>query len=569
MDNYVFTVITEQLKILHSNVNRISEVTNNLLPDGAASGNILTFDGENWVASSASSAGAQSAAQSTADSAASAASQAQTTANSAQTTANSAQSTANSAQSAASVAQGTADGAVADAAAADEKADAAQSTADGAQSAADAAQSTANSAQSAADAAQSTANSAQNDITALQNASGTSGPFTETSGNDWENTGTSANQIILKHTSNQFRGINFVDNSNNGDAGLRWWKNSIGSSNTYLTQGGTQKAEIFMGDAQANWQFHNWHGDGNNHGNTDFYGGGDGNISGANSHRPILRISPSHPTTDTDTSLRTSQRYTDVAYWSANKWGKVMIGAKDNHTNITRPTFALDVRGECNIGDTAGDTQNSDGGTCSYRIGSKIVVPALGNAGEVLTVNSGGTAAEWATGGGMTPVYAKQYLALAAESFPSFSTYYVFGNFRTASSRLAIAFESPSGLGLVHSPHGNTSGGDPKNGYFKIPTGHAGLYNIHVALSFQLNHRTARIKIYRKPVGGSAGVIIEADNTLTDDHDNHFLYNVHGIEQLADGDILHVECYTYSSSSATVNLHGRETKNFFEIFKIA
>jgi hypothetical protein len=402
--------------------------------------------------------------------------------------------------------------------------------------------------------------------------SGASGPFTETSGNDWENTGTSANQIILKHTSNQFRGINFVDNSNNGDAGLRWWKNSIGSSNTNLTQGGTQKAEIFMGDASANWQFHNWHGDGNNHGNTDFYGGGDGDISGANSHRPILRISPSHPTTDTDTSRQGTQRYTDVAYWSTNKWGKVMIGVKDNHTNITRPTFALDVRGECNIGDTAGGTQNSDGGTCSYRIGSKIVVPALGSAGQVLTVNSGGTAAEWATaasgGGGSTAIYARQHWP-GTHILGTSSTWHEWSNI-TSSDYSVIDFQSTPAI--VYS-NATASGGQARNGMFKVPTGHAGVYNIRLSGCFNIPHRTVNFEIRKN----TSTVICDANHALSasglDDGDHTSLYQLYTLADLAEGDEISARVSaspaTGNSWSGGVRMLGDTKRNFFEIFKVS
>ena len=371
-----------------------------------------------------------------------------------------------------------------------------------------------------------------------------SGAFSD-NGTNWENTGTSGNQIILKHTSNQFRGINFVDNVDNGVTGLRWWKDSIGSSDTSLTVPGNQKAEIRMGDSHANFQFHNWHGIGSNNGNTDFYGGGDGRIT---THRPIMRISPSNPDTEETSSQRSSQRYIDTAFWEANKWGKVMIGCDDND-KIPRPTFALDVRGECNIGDTASGSQNLDTGLCSYRIGGKVVVPALGISGQVLTVNDENSAAEWVTPS-VRSVYGKQVMAAHYQIFPDTTNYHRFGDFNINDS-LAVPFEFPAGL-------------VEPNGYFRIPMDNAGIYNIRVALQFQGDHQGAMIKINRN----DNDTIAAADNNLNDEKDSDANYIVECLYQLDGNDILYVEAKALGGGG-NISLAGGETKNFFEIFKIA
>ncbi len=54
MDTFLLSSITEKINILQSNLNNIRETTQKLITDGAVLGDILTFDGTNWVAAASS-----------------------------------------------------------------------------------------------------------------------------------------------------------------------------------------------------------------------------------------------------------------------------------------------------------------------------------------------------------------------------------------------------------------------------------------------------------------------------------------------------------------------------------
>ena len=108
---------------------------------------------------------------------------------------------------------------------------------------------------------------------------------------------------------------------------------------------------------------------------------------------------------------------------------------------------------------------------------------------------------------------------------------------------------------------------------FKVPTGHAGVYNIRISACFNIPHRTVNLEFIKN----NGPVICDANHALAasglDDGDHTSLYQMYTLADLAEGDVISAKV---SASVATGNTYyggvrmlGDTKRNFFEIFKVS
>ena len=129
------------------------------------------------------------------------------------------------------------------------------------------------------------------------------------------------------------------------------------------------------------------------------------------------------------------------------------------------------------------------------------VVPALGTAGQVLTVNSGATAAEWAAPSGGGPEYAHYVTTLNMQNFHTI--------FRIGQSTLYTASDVTANGGtlLTYNQKDNPVTFDHANGKWDVNSGKGGVFKIECAIVYDLqqNKETKiRLQIFKVDSSGNA-----------------------------------------------------------------
>ena len=177
---------------------------------------------------------------------------------------------------------------------------------------------------------------------------------------------------------------------------------------------------------------------------------------------------------------------------------------------------------DLNPGTTAGDIDYYTSSTAKARIG-------IGTAGQILQVNSGATAPEWA----VAP--ASSFVGVSL--FNSSATTSIANNTATAALFDSESFDSDA----FHSTVTNTS-------RITIPVGKAGKYAINSAFFFQDNANGARrLDIYKN---GSA----YARSQMPPDSVSQIAVTLNLIMNLAEGD--YIESFLFQNSGGALNIYG-------------
>ena len=181
---------------------------------------------------------------------------------------------------------------------------------------------------------------------------------------------------------------------------------------------------------------------------------------------------------------------------------------------------------------------------------------------------AGADGADGADGGGSTAIYARQHWP-GTHVLGTSTTLHEWSNI-ISSDYSVIDFQSTPAI--VYS-NATASGGQARNGMFKVPTGHAGVYNIRLSGCFNIPHRTVNFEIRKN----TSTIICDANHALAasglDDGDHTSLYQLYTLADLAEGDEISARVSaspaTGNTWSGGVRMLGDTKRNFFEIFKVS
>jgi hypothetical protein len=223
----------------------------------------------------------------------------------------------------------------------------------------------------------------------------------------------------------------------------------------------------------------------------------------------------------------------DISYRSAtaNVNTRLPLGTAGQvlkvNSGATAPEWATDASGMTNPMTTTGDTIYSSSGSTPARLG-------IGTAGQVLQVNSGATAPEWATPAGGTPAFVGCSVYKSANQSISNTT------------TTAITFDTElKDTDGFHSTSSNTS-------RMTIPSGKAGLYLITGQINFASNASGYRSGEVHKngSLVAQAFVLAPVTGGWTGGSVSHII-------ELAVGD--YVELIAWQSSGGSLNVNGGAT----------
>jgi hypothetical protein len=223
----------------------------------------------------------------------------------------------------------------------------------------------------------------------------------------------------------------------------------------------------------------------------------------------------------------------DISYRSAtaNVNTRLPLGTAGQvlkvNSGATAPEWATDASGMTNPMTTTGDTIYSSSGSTPARLG-------IGTAGQVLQVNSGATAPEWATPASGTPSFVGCSLSKT-------------GN-QSINNLSITAITWDTELKDTDAFHDNST----NNSRITIPAGKGGLYLITGQVSYAANATGYRVGTIKK---NGSDYFVFWNARATDGEWS--VGSVSNIIELAATDYL--EMFTYHNAGTAVNINGGNT----------
>ena len=194
---------------------------------------------------------------------------------------------------------------------------------------------------------------------------------------------------------------------------------------------------------------------------------------------------------------------------------------------------------------------------------------------------AGADGADGADGGGGTTIVGRQHLAGTVQYNPTGSpaqgSLATFGSI-TTNDFLTVTFEQPSGLVISK---GTASGGQARNGYFKIPSGQGGIYRVKGSICANIPHKRVKITLSTQTPAGAVTMIADSENDMPAvntglSYPNNAmahtaLYQVDTLAQIDALDEVFMQILVVHGDptpSSVVRVLGGTTRNYFEIQKI-
>ena len=192
---------------------------------------------------------------------------------------------------------------------------------------------------------------------------------------------------------------------------------------------------------------------------------------------------------------------------------------------------------------------------------------------------AGADGADGADGGGGTTIVGRQHLAGTVQYNPTGSpaqgSLATFGSI-TTNDFLTVTFEQPSGLVISK---GTASGGQARNGYFKIPSGQGGIYRVKGSICANIPHKRVKITLSTQTPAGAVTMIADSENDMpatSGAYPNNAmahtaLYQVDTLAQIDALDEVFMQILVVHGDptpSSVVRVLGGTTRNYFEIQKI-
>ena len=192
---------------------------------------------------------------------------------------------------------------------------------------------------------------------------------------------------------------------------------------------------------------------------------------------------------------------------------------------------------------------------------------------------AGADGADGADGGSGTTIVGRQHMAGDVQYNPSGSpaqgSLATFGSI-TTNDFLTVTFEQPSGLVISK---GTASGGQARNGYFKIPSGQGGIYRVKGSICGNIPHKRVKITLSTQTPAGAVTMIADSENDMPNTsaaYPNNAMAHtaVYQVDTLAQIDALDevfmqvLIVHGDPTPSSIVRILGGTTRNYFEIQKI-
>ena len=194
---------------------------------------------------------------------------------------------------------------------------------------------------------------------------------------------------------------------------------------------------------------------------------------------------------------------------------------------------------------------------------------------------AGADGADGADGGGGTTIVGRQHMAGSVQYNPTGSpaqgSLATFGSI-TTNDFLTVTFEQPSGLVISK---GTASGGQARNGYFKIPSGQGGIYRVKGSICANIPHKRVKITLSTQTPAGAVTMIADSENDMPAvntglSYPNNAMAHtaVYQVDTLAQIDALDevfmqiLVVHGDPTPSSVVRVLGGTTRNYFEIQKI-
>lgn len=194
---------------------------------------------------------------------------------------------------------------------------------------------------------------------------------------------------------------------------------------------------------------------------------------------------------------------------------------------------------------------------------------------------AGADGADGADGGGGTTIVGRQHMAGSVQYNPTGSpaqgSLATFGSI-TTNDFLTVTFEQPSGLVISK---GTASGGQARNGYFKIPSGQGGIYRVKGSICANIPHKRVKITLSTQTPAGAVTMIADSENDMPAvntglSYPNNAmahtaLYQVDTLAQIDALDEVFMQILVVHGDptpSSVVRVLGGTTRNYFEIQKI-
>ena len=167
-------------------------------------------------------------------------------------------------------------------------------------------------------------------------------------------------------------------------------------------------------------------------------------------------------------------------------------------------------------------------------------------------------------------------------SHASQGSYATFGSI-AAFDYLDITFQQPAGLviskGNTGTGPGNSTGGQARNGYFKIPTGEGGIYRVKGSICANIPHKRVGLRLFKQTPTGTTTLLADLENDMpatsgaypnnamahTKVYQCDTMAQINALEEVFMQVLL---VYGEPSPAGVVRIQGGPERNYFEIQKI-